>query len=290
MPATGDMHIADRWVLSRLNAAVTKANSSLETWDFTGATSAMHSFFIYDLCDVYLEWSKGVFTGDDQAKIAASRAVLWKCLDYSLKLMHPIMPFVTEELWQRLPKVPGAKESLVIEAYPVADEQLNDALAEEQMRVILDSARVARQMKDSYGLKRNAKPEAFIWPKSSLYSEVLPGVLEDIALLGVCGSVSVWSAEGQAEGCGMRPIGDQAECFIRIKGLVDVDAEVRTLNKKKAQHEKMIEGLQKKMSIPNYEDKVPQQVRDTNAAKLATLQDEHSAMQRSLELFESLRE
>lgn len=112
-----------QWILSVLNKAISKTLKSLESYDFSHAASAVYSWWQYQLCDVFIEVIKPYFTGN-YPKFSSERRfaqdTLWVCLDNGLRLLHPFMPFVTEELWQRLPSPRECKkaESIVICSYP----------------------------------------------------------------------------------------------------------------------------------------------------------------------------
>jgi Anticodon-binding domain of tRNA ligase len=112
-----------KWILSVLNKAVVKTVSAMESYKFSDATSAVYFWWLSQLCDVFIEAIKPYFFNDSkefESQRAASRDALWICLDAGLRLLHPFMPYVTEELWQRLPQAEGScrKESIMISDYP----------------------------------------------------------------------------------------------------------------------------------------------------------------------------
>lgn len=119
MPQPG-IALRDRWILHKLSEAAAACNDTLGSYHFAETTTAIYNFWLYHLCDVYLELIKPVMRGSDgEAKLAAQRT-LWIALDQGLRLLHPIMPFVTEELWQRLPGrgTLGESESIMLSPYP----------------------------------------------------------------------------------------------------------------------------------------------------------------------------
>lgn len=111
-----------KWILSVLNKAIGKTVTSLEAYKFSEATSSIYSWWQYQLCDVFIEGIKPYFNESQEFESArgASRDTLWVCLEIGLRLLHPFMPFITEELWQRLPqpKEAGRKDSIMISEYP----------------------------------------------------------------------------------------------------------------------------------------------------------------------------
>merc|ERR550532_2387181 len=113
--------LMDRWILSRMAFASEVCNESLEKYNFPQATTALYNFWLYELCDVYLEYLKPVFQGTDVGAILTARHVLYTCLDGGLRLISPFMPYISEELFQRLPRW-SAKEppSIMVTPFPTS--------------------------------------------------------------------------------------------------------------------------------------------------------------------------
>jgi valyl-tRNA synthetase len=128
--------VAERWILSRLNKTVTAAGKGMAEYDLGSAATAVYSFFLYDLCDVYLEVCKPALSA---GPAAAEKGALFHCLETGLRLLHPMMPFVTEELWQRLPRLPGDAESIVVAPYPAERPGDDDEEAETQVRLLMQN-------------------------------------------------------------------------------------------------------------------------------------------------------
>lgn len=108
----------DLWILSRLTTAVENTNKGFETYEFTASTNALYNFWLYDLCDVYLECVKPVFQNGTDNEKASARQTLFTCLDNGLRLISPFMPYISEELYQRLPHAPNGPLSICIAPYP----------------------------------------------------------------------------------------------------------------------------------------------------------------------------
>ena len=124
------LSLADRWVISRLNRAIKETLEALESFKFNEASNTLYQFIWGEFCDWYIELCKGALYGTNDDAKATTRAVLTYALDQLLKLLHPFMPYVTEEIWQRLPRREGDPESIVIAPYPFAQESLADDEAE----------------------------------------------------------------------------------------------------------------------------------------------------------------
>jgi len=111
----------DKWILHKLNKAITKSTASLESYNFGEAATAMYDFWLKHLCDVYLEVIKPIMYGADCIEKETTKSILYKCLSDGLKLLHPIIPFITEELYHRLPNTPETLKSICITKYPIAN-------------------------------------------------------------------------------------------------------------------------------------------------------------------------
>jgi len=122
---TGNESLVEKWIISRLNAAIKETTENLETINLMNATTAIYNFWLYELCDVYVEAVKPVVDADDSIpgiaeKKLSMRNTLYNCLEGGLKLLHPFMPFITEELYQRLPRRPNDTIPTIMKApYPV---------------------------------------------------------------------------------------------------------------------------------------------------------------------------
>ena len=256
LPPRDQLASQDRWILSKLQKATAEANKGMLAYDFGSATTAIYSFFLYDLCDVYLELCKPVF-GADPTQAKGAQAVLYHCIEEGLRLLHPFMPFVTEELWQRLARRAGDEASIMISKYPETQAALVDEEAESDIKAMLEVVGVVRSMRDSYGLKPSQRPVVFVRGRSAEVCAVMTRQKDNIATLAKTGELSVVAKDGEIEkGCGMRPVGDSAELHLVLKGMVDLDAEIAKLEKSIASKTAELAKLTATMSAASWE-KVP---------------------------------
>ena len=204
----GKEGLMDLWILHRLDLAIEKVISSVENYNFMAATTAIFNFWMYELCDVYIEGIKpacdGAY-GEERKKIC--QEILYECLDSGLKILHPFMPFLTEELWQRLPKhAENTTKSIMVSAFPViqCDRRQNDAVC--QFDFILDVVKGIRSACSSeFGTKRipSAKIEMMNAENVALLSsnsETILTLVRNLSNLAIsdaseCGSFD--SLEGQ---------------------------------------------------------------------------------------------
>ncbi|KCV72560.1 valyl-tRNA synthetase [Fonticula alba] len=189
--------LADRWIIARLNACIQACNEGLEQFNFADPTQALYAFFMNEFCDVYLEWTKPVFLSGSDAAKADARQVLYNCLDVYLRLMHPFMPYITEELYQRLPRraVHAAIPSIMVSPYPKVSAAEQEAEAEasatatSQFDLILELARVIRQATAEHAEKPR-RPDCFV-ATSAEHADLFRPETESILSIARAASLSL---------------------------------------------------------------------------------------------------
>lgn len=152
---SGKETLVEQWILSRLNKTATELNNYLEARNFQLATQTIYDFWLYQLCDVYIEAMKPL-SGDDAPEDVRRSAqdTLYTALDYGLKMLHPFMPFVTEELWQRLPRRPEDKTiSIALAQFPAADAKMQNEKAEQDFAIVNECAEKIRSLAGVYNLR-----------------------------------------------------------------------------------------------------------------------------------------
>ncbi|CAE7502383.1 Vars1 [Symbiodinium pilosum] len=274
----------DRWILSRLSFCAQKANDAMQKYEFANATTATYSFFLYELCDVYLELLKPRFYGETQDESIlkdrqVAREVLYVCLDWSMRLMHPLLPYLTEELYQRLPPSPTKCESVTIAPYPVHVIAWQNEALEKEMEVTSEIAGKFRSQKQSLGFSPGARPEAYIRHSDPELRTMVDKLKNQISRMAAVGTITVLKEADKDPSQTMRDVVNE-KCLIytKVEGL-DLSGEKVKLEKKVTSAEKMVESYKQKMAVPGYEEKVPEKVRETNAQKL---QVGHGILQKGL--------
>jgi len=277
----------DRWILSRLSACADKANSAFEKYEFANATTATYGFFLYELCDVYLELLKPRFyaeaeTDEVKADREVAREVLFICLDWSMRLMHPLLPYLTEELYQRLPPSPTKCESIVVAPYPTKVIGWVNDTVEKEMEVVSEIAKHFRSQKTSLGLPPGARPTGFVRHQDPDWFKSLSNLTTRIGRMGQIGEVKVLAADADAPKGTLRDVvNDKCLIFTEVAGL-DLSQELIKLEKKVVSAEKMVKSYVDKMAAPGYEEKVPANVREMNAQKHQIAQVELEELRRAV--------
>ncbi|CAM9186228.1 unnamed protein product [Phaeothamnion confervicola] len=288
----------DRWILSRLRATATECNRCLLNYEFAGLTTAIHAFWLYELCDIYLELVKPVVndTMPQGAEArACSRGILRLCMDWGLRLAHPVMPFVTEELWQRLPAAggdPALPPSIMLARYPdpegtaaagggIGAELAADLAAEEGMAATMAVVRAARSLRSDYNLLPRQTVELYIVSDAFEALVLLGKQADDIATLSRASKVHFLSSaagETPPDGCTIKVVDDRTAVHVPLRGLVDFAAEAAKLDREAAKLAPLLAALEKAAAAPGYEEKVPAAVREANAKKAEELRSKQQSI------------
>ncbi|KAF9236793.1 tRNA synthetases class I-domain-containing protein [Melanogaster broomeanus] len=279
--------LVERWVLHKLDFASSEVNKYLEQRNFMAATTAIYNFWLYELCDVYIEAMKPMTEPGADPKVRTSaQQTLHTCLDYGLRLLHPFMPFVTEELWQRLPRRPNDPPSIMVSQYPTHDNQFKSEDAEKEFGLIFAALRTGRSLAASYNLQTNI--QLFIHVQTNeergLFESQAPTM---ITLTKGCTKVDViqGSSSRLPTGCGSAVVSSTVVVYLQVQGLVNLEAELAKCDKKIELACLNLEKLNKVMSQPDYQVTVPEAVQLGNEEKRKTLGVELSSLKQSREMF-----
>ncbi|RKX96582.1 MAG: valine--tRNA ligase [Spirochaetes bacterium] len=253
-----ELDLADRWILSRYHRTVKKMNDYLEKYRLMDASSLIYEFFWHDFCDWYIEISKvSLYRGREEDKVRVA-SMLSHILDGSLRLLHPIMPFITEEIWQKLP-IKKNKESIMISDYPEYDKRKIDKKSENQLEVLKDLIYNIRNIRGEMHIPPEIKADILVKiAQSDVYNIINQN--EEIVkfLAGVKGITigdGVYKPEGSASA-----VGSGFEIYIPLKGLINIDMEKARLKKEIQKLEAEIEKSSQKLKNKNFIERAPAEV------------------------------
>jgi valyl-tRNA synthetase len=262
---TEELPIEDRWILSRLATTARAVTEHLEGYRFSEVARALYEFTWSEFCDWYVEMSKGRLR-DEKARPTAQR-VLAGVLDAILRLVHPVMPFVAESLWQALNEsafergLPGpdpAAESVAIAPWPGFPESWQDAAMEARIRRMQDLVRGAREVRNRYNLDGKTPLELHVRCTAAVAEDfrALEPFIRQLAGVGAlaCGPDVVRPGQSAAQ------VHPEFEAFVRLAGLIDLGAEVQRQEKQRAEVEKRLQGARAKLENPNFVDRAPADV------------------------------
>ncbi|HCC55092.1 MAG TPA: valine--tRNA ligase, partial [Desulfobulbaceae bacterium] len=260
--------LAHRWILNRLNQAITEVRQALDDYRFNDAASVLYQFVWNEFCDWYLEWIKSDLYGDNATAKGQSQAVLLAVLENTLKLLHPITPFVTEEIWHVLP---GERTSIMVEAFPTPNPTWNDA----------EAAELAALFMGIVGGIRNIRSEAMIHPSAEIEVLIIcHDETKHAGLTSLAGSLKTLTRTStmavQKEGS--RPKGAASylytdiEIFVPLAGLVDVDKEQAKLKKEQDKTEAELSRCQGKLNNEKFMANAPEEVKAKEREKIGEMQ------------------
>ena len=247
--------LADRWIRSRLARTVQLVDKAQEACRFGEATRALHDFLWRDYCDWYIELAKPRLLAGSPAERDQVRGALVSVLEQALRLMHPIMPFVTEELWQQLP-VDDKAESLMIASWPVAEEEDLDDDAEREMAFLQEVISAARTIRSELNVPRGRKVALVISTDGSEGASALDRHRVYLEALAGAESIEIGAGLPQPPSSGSAVVGE-VELFIPLEGLIDVDAETRRLRKEIDKLQGLVHGLERKLGNEAFLAKAP---------------------------------
>ncbi|XP_039624592.1 valine--tRNA ligase [Polypterus senegalus] len=286
---TGQESLIDCWILSRLSHAVVLCNTGFQNYDFPAITTAIYNFWLYELCDVYLECLKPVFNSNDARAILISRNTLYTCLDGGLRLLSPFMPFVTEELFQRLPRrSEQTPPSICVTTYPDSAEfsWRNDDI-DRNMEFIMTVIKTIRSLRADYNLTKT-KADCYLQCLDSETVAIVTQFIPYIQTLSSSNTVSAFKDGEPPAGCAVAIASDKCTVNLLLKGLIDAEKEISKLTTKKSELLKQIEKLHERTSKADYKEKVPQKVQEGDSEKLKQCETELRKVEEATENFKRM--
>lgn len=258
-----DYTLADRWILSRLNTVTKDITENIEKFELGIASQKIYDFIWSEFCDWYIELVKPVLYGSDEKPKGIAFNVLYKVLTTSLQLLHPIMPFITEEIYTHLD---AEYESITISKWPEYEESLKDKEAEQNMDYIIDAIRSIRNVRAEMNVppSRKAKLLALVSKEAEKAFEAGTVYFEKLASAAEVQKLS--SKEGISENA-VSVVTAGAEIYIPLLDLVDREKELERLNKEKTKLLSEIDRAEKKLSNERFISKAPKAVVDEERAK-----------------------
>jgi len=255
--------LADRWIASRLNRAVSLVEEALSSYKFNEAASTLYQFFWHEFCDWYLEMIKERLYGEDSERRQRARKELVRVLDESLRLLHPVMPFITEEIYQH---IPGHGESIMTAPFPEVQPARDDPEAEEEMSLVMD---VVTRIRNIRG-EMNIPPGKGLRPLIRAGDEVSASVLRKQSgyILSLTRSRDLQIGTGLTRPpSSATAVGDRFEVFVPLEGLIDFDEERTRLIKSLQKVQKEITVVSRKLANESFIAKAPSEVVEKERSK-----------------------
>ncbi|MDD9147702.1 valine--tRNA ligase [Sporolactobacillus sp. CQH2019] len=253
---TGGKSVADRWILARLNLTIEKVTALYESYDFGDAGHYLYQFIWDDFCDWYIEMAKLPLYGADGPAKNTARSVLTYVLDKVLKLLHPIMPFITEEIWQHLPH---SGETIMRSEWPDSAAEWTDPAAEEEMALLQNIIRSVRNIRSDNHVAPK-KPVAILIRSAS---EKETGILNRnrIYIERFCNPSSLEiGTDVRSPEKAVSAVVTGADVYLPLEGLINLDDEIQRLGKELDKMNAEVDRVRKKLGNPRFVDQAPEQV------------------------------
>ncbi len=289
---TPSLSLSDRWILSRLNSIVKEEQAALAEYRYNDAASALYQFIWHEYCDWYLELSKSALNqekGSDARK--AAQTVLAHVLETALRLLHPIMPFITEEIWQRIPKGRGTRdeggkstiESIMVAPWPVADEKMINTEIERDMQMVMDAILAIRNIRGEMNIAPSVQITAIVKVENNEFGEHLERSSNYLKTLARLKELRIGVSETKPRAAATGVI-KGAEVYVPLEGILDLTQERDRLMKEIAKISKDIDVFSRKLSNKDFVDKAPKAVMEKDTAKLEEFKVKREKLEQSLKM------
>jgi len=265
-----------QWILSRTNRTITEVHRGLNEYRFNDVAHALYQFIWHEFCDWYLEWVKGDLYGDDQEVKNTGRQVLFTVLEIIIKLLHPITPFVTEEIWAALP---GDRSSIMTEPFPEEISAWDNSEAEDAAALFMGVVTGLRNIRSETGIHPSAKVKGFVICPDQAKGAILQENSKAILALTRVEELQI-IAEGDRPKGAASYIFNEIEIFVPLAGLVDVEQELAKLEKAMDKVSLQLKKVEGKLGNSKFLDNAPAEVvagekekQETMSAKLTKINE-----------------
>jgi valyl-tRNA synthetase len=254
LPDVSLLEQEDKWILSKLNRLIGEVTENMDKYELGIAVQKIYDFIWDDYCDWYIELTKARLYAEDQASKETAQRVLVYVLDQFLKLLHPYMPFITEEIWQA---IPHEGESIMIAPWPTVDERLNFPAEEDAMDHIMAAIRSVRNRRAEMNVPPSKKSTLYIvTDNQGVYNQGKAFIMK---LAYSDNLVVTGEAPENSEGM-VSCVTSDAKLYMPMDQLVDLEKELQRVEKELAKNQKSLEGIEKKLSNPGFLAKAPENV------------------------------
>ncbi|MGK2907854.1 MAG: valine--tRNA ligase [Desulfuromonadales bacterium] len=284
---TLDLSDADRWILTRLEETIRQTRQALADYKFNEAASILYTFTWHNFCDWYIEMAKDDLYGEDSQARARVQSVLFTVLEALLRMLHPFMPFITEEIWQALPGE-RSSASIMQADYPDGHGLPTDAVGAERMELVMEVIRAIRNIRGEMDVPPGKQIAALLDCKSDKAQNILEQGAAAIRVLGRVGELKIGQRLDHPEQSATQVAGD-VEISLPLAGLVDVAEEEKRLQKEIAKVQIDVNLFTKKLSNEKFVANAPGHVLEKDRGKLQDAREKLVVLQESLVKIQALR-
>jgi len=277
-----DLQLEDIWIISRLQGAAAAATEDLERFRLHEAAEDLYHFFWGDVCDWYLELVKSRLSADaDTESREAARATLVTVLDHAMRLLHPIMPFVTAELWERLPVAEGVEraEDIIVAAWPRAEQAFVSSEAESLMAGLQQLIVEVRRLRKEYGIAEGKRIAIHVTGADAAFLSMVESKAAAFEQLARVDRIDT----SPGTGVGAHAVlANGAELFLPLVGVIDVEREITRLTDEITRLDQLLAGTRKKLENESFVARAPAEVVQKERDRTVQLEEQGSKLREKL--------
>jgi valyl-tRNA synthetase len=283
----------DRWILSRLNKTARDVRKALASYQFHEAVQTLYHFFWDDFCDWYIELAKAEITAEEATpRRTEARTRLITVLEQALRLLHPFMPYITEELWQQLPGADAkllhtayssAEPTVMLTAYPEGNADLIDERAEWEMQAVIDLISRVRNIRSEMNIKPGERVPVLVGSPDEKLREVFSASIDQISRLVRASDVSIQPQLLAPRAAARAVIAGGSEVGIPLEGLIDFEQERQRLGREQDKLKAEATRLEAQLNNSQFVDRAPAEKVTELRARLADIAQRISQLQRTIE-------
>lgn len=264
------LHYEDKWILSKLQKVIKQITEKIEKYDIGLAADDIYDFIWSDFCDWYIEIVKPVLYSDNAEEKTNTVKVLLYVLENILKLLHPFMPYITEEIWQALP---NREDALIVSKWPEYKEELVFEKEERATEYIENAIREIRNARSEMNIENSKKSNTLVYTKDEEIKEIFEEMKGLLLSLGYSNSVEVTDDEGRKNSENIAIVLDRAEIQLPLKELVDFEKELKRLQKDKKDAEAELKRAKGKLSNQGFVAKAPAKLIEEEKEKVTKYEE-----------------
>lgn len=269
---SGELQTSDRWILHRLNETSRDITRLIDAYEFGETGRLLYNFIWDDLCDWYIEFAKLSLYGEDEVAKKSTKSVLAYVLDRTLRLIHPFMPFISEEIWQHLPH---EGDTITLAAWPEYNASFENVDAVNEMNMLMDIIRTVRNIRAEVNVPMSKKVELIVKAGDADVFGIVSR--NEIFVKRFCNTSSFQvGVDIPAPDKSMIAVVTGAELYLPLAGLIDIEQEIARLEKEVQTLNAEVERVEKKLSNQGFVAKAPAKVIDEERAKQADYSDKRS--------------
>ena len=279
-----DLQLADHWIRSRFNQTIEDTLNALEQFRFSDAAHVIYEFIWHEYCDWYVEMIKQrlYYTEDPVAKRTA-QTVAVEILDGITRLLHPIMPFITEEIWQRLP-IDRTCESIVVAPYPTANRAYHLPAVEARMRQVMDVIDAIRSVRGEMNVPPSSQVEILIQaPDAEVREELNLHLPQYLSAFTRFSQISIAANQEKPPASAVAVVGELT-LYIPLAGVIDLDKERDRLQKRWQKVNQQIQSARRQLDNPNFVNRAPAEVVEQKRQQLAGFEAEQQKLEANLKM------